>query len=649
LANGPRWLTGARSTNRSSTHGSRIDMSFRTRLTSFFVLIVVVPMVAIGVLGFRLISDSEQGKANARVNGLASVAASVYQSEVAAARADARAIARDRAVLSPATRRTRLSTLVARSGLARVTVTGGATPVDVGDKSAIAPGSAVVTGAGAGAGASRLTVTASELTAAGYVRELVSPGVEVAVQQGGHTLATSLAAARGRALPDQGTVKVAGVRYRVVTLSLPGFGTDVNVSVLSDLSATSVSVGSSQLVALAFIAGFLFLAFSFSVLASKALQGQLGRFLGAARRLAGGDFSSPIQTRGHDEFAALGEEFNNMSTQLANRLDDLTAERARLRESIRRIGQTFAANLDRGALLELALKTAVDAVEGSCGRISLRPGPAQPLAEAVREGSLEGFDEVIYEAEREALRGGDLGECTTDELTALAVGLGPVQAGGRAHGVVTVARRGREFGDDDRELLRSLAAQATLALENVDLHHQVQRQAVTDELTGLANHGRFQEVLGSEMEQVRRYQHPVGLIMLDIDDFKAINDTYGHQQGDVVLRHVARVLQDNSRDADSPARYGGEEMALILPHTDLEGSHAIAERVREAIEGLRISRLDGEGTLRVTASVGVAASSEGSKDALISDADGALYDAKRQGKNRTISAPARTANVTGAE
>jgi diguanylate cyclase (GGDEF)-like protein len=196
-------------------------------------------------------------------------------------------------------------------------------------------------------------------------------------------------------------------------------------------------------------------------------------------------------------------------------------------------------------------------------------------------------------------------------------------------------------------MLRSLAAQTTLALENVDLHHQVQRQAVTDELTGLANHGRFQELLSAELDQVRRYGHPVGLIMLDIDNFKSVNDTYGHPQGDVVLKHVARVLRENSRDADSPARYGGEEMALILPHTDLPGAHAIAERVRSAIEGLHVPRLDQDGVLRVTASVGVAASTEGDKEALIAEADGALYTAKRGGKNRTVAAQA--ANVGGGE
>jgi diguanylate cyclase (GGDEF)-like protein len=123
--------------------------------------------------------------------------------------------------------------------------------------------------------------------------------------------------------------------------------------------------------------------------------------------------------------------------------------------------------------------------------------------------------------------------------------------------------------------------------------------------------------------------------MLDLDDFKSINDTYGHPQGDVVLEHVARVLRDASREVDIPARYGGEEMAVILPHTDLAGAYAIAERLRGAIQKLAIPRGDGESALRITASFGVAASLDGDKDALISGADAALYVAKRRGKNRT--------------
>ena len=629
-------------------------MSFRTRLTTFFVLIVIVPMVAIGVLGFRLISDSEQGKADARAGGLATAAASVYQSAMAQARTDAAAIARDPVLQSPARRRARVAALASSAHLARATVTkGGATLADVGDRTAVAPGVATVRRTG---GDTPLSVTVSELTAAQYARQLSAQDARVVVRQGSRTLASTVPGTEGLSFPSGGTVHLGGDDYRPVTLRLPGFGsTPVDVTVLSNLSATNASLRSSRAVAIGFIIGFLVLALSFSLLASRALQAQLGRFLQAARRLAGGDFSSPIETQGQDEFAALGEEFNNMSTQLAHRLDELSQERARLRESISRIGQTFASNLDRQALLELALKTAVDAVQGSCGRLCIRPADGEPLDETAREGSFEGLAVAVSAAEREVETEGvglcqrEFGDDSTDHVSVLAASLGPADPEGHAHGVLTVARRGRPFSDDDRELVRSLASQATLALENVELHQQVSRQAVTDELTGLANHGRFQEVLGSEMEQVRRYQYPVGLIMLDIDDFKSINDNYGHQQGDVVLRHVARIVRENSRDADSPARYGGEEMALILPHTDLEGSAAIAERVRSAIAALRISRLDGQGTLRITASVGVAASSEGLKDGLIAEADAALYEAKRGGKNRTVRASPRTANVSGPE
>jgi diguanylate cyclase (GGDEF)-like protein len=432
-------------------------------------------------------------------------------------------------------------------------------------------------------------------------------------------------------------------------MHLPGFGGPLAVSVLSSLASTRTgSVTGSQFLAAAFIVAVILLALAFSVMASKGLQGQLSRFLQAARRLAGGDFSSPIQTEGHDEFAALGTEFNNMSSQLERRLDELSRERSRLRSVIQRIGEIFASNLDRPALLELALKTAIDAVEASGGRLSARSDESEQLSEVVKEGSLDGLDDAVVESERAALDSGDIGEASSSGASLITVALGPPLPGGRVHGLITVMRRERGFTDDDRTVLRSLASQAALALENVELHVQVSRQAVTDELTGLSNHRRFQELVALEMEQVRRYHHPVGLIMVDIDDFKTVNDTYGHQQGDLVLRRVARVVADTSRETDFPVRYGGEELALVLPHTDMEGSFAIAERIRTSIEALRVPRVDLDGTLRVTASLGVAAATDGTKDELIAEADAALYEAKRQGKNRTIKAEMATANVSGA-
>ncbi|HEY4828502.1 MAG TPA: diguanylate cyclase [Solirubrobacteraceae bacterium] len=621
-------------------------MSFRARLTIFFVLIVVVPMIAMGVLMFRLIGDSQQGKADARADGLATAAASLYESEAAAGRTDAETLARSIGRLSGNALTGRFATLTRQTGLARATLSDGSDVLaDVGDATAVAPGSALLETPATGR---VLTVTVSELTASQYAHELTGPGAGVVIHQGGRVLASSLPGSPSRSLPASGNVTLGGTGYRAVGQSFKGFdGAPTTVTVLSALSATSASLSGSRAVAAALIVAFLLLALGFSVLASRALQARLRDFLQAARRLAGGDFSSPVTVEGRDEFAALGEEFNRMSNELSRRIDELSEERARLSEAIRRVGHTFASSLDRGALLEVALKTAVDAVQATGGRLSVRSADGESLAETAHEGSLAGLQEIVQRAEHGALQNGGLCEEDAAGVNVAAVALGSLESNGRAHGLITVARRDRPFTDEDREVLRSLGAEAALALENIELHFQVRQQAVTDELTGLSNHGRFQELLNAEIEQVRRYHHPLGLIMLDIDDFKAVNDTYGHPQGDAVLRQVARVLRENSRDADSPARYGGEELSLILPHTDLEGAYAIADRIRAAVEGLRVPRTDGAGVLRVTASIGVSASTGGHKHELIADADAALYEAKRRGKNCTVAAEARLADAPG--
>jgi diguanylate cyclase (GGDEF)-like protein len=490
------------------------------------------------------------------------------------------------------------------------------------------------------------TVTVSTTTAGQFVSSL-GLGGGVVVREGSRVLASNLPGGERVALSGRTTLH--GVDYELASSGpLPGLGSSpVRVTVLSTLRSTSGSLVSDRTLAAGFIAGFLLLAFSFAVMASRGLQSQLSRFLRAARRLGSGDFSAPVPVEGKDEFAMLAVEFNNMSAELTQRLEQLRSERARLRDSIRRAGETFASNLDREALLGLALKTALAAVEGQFGRLSARDDEEGPLAEVARENSLHDLADVVLEAERLVLTGDLVGRTERDGVYVVSLPLGQTTV--RPRGLVTVGRRGRNFTDDDLDLLRSLVGQTTLALENIELHQEVQRQAVTDELTGLANHGRFQEVLGNEMEQVRRYHYPVGLIMLDLDNFKQINDTYGHPQGDLVLKSVARVLRDTSREADWAARYGGEEMALILPHTDMEGSYAIAERVRAAITELRIPLLTGDGSLEVTASLGVAASSDGDKDRLITEADAALYQAKREGKNRSVRAIPIPANVIGGE
>src|SRR5437763_7934376 len=429
------------------SHRRASAMSFRTRLTGFFVLIVVVPMIALAVLVFRLISDSQNGKADARASGLASAAASLYRSETASGTVDAETIARElaaggRGLIA------NLGAVSARSGLARVIVRRGSKLlVDVGSRSAIAPGAARLP---AGSAVGAVTVMASEVTAAQYARQLHSSGVEVVVRAGGRTLGATLPATADTSFPSGATVSIRGRDYRTVTEPFAGFGASpVAVTVLSNLSAPASSTGTSQAIAAAFIAGFLVLACAFSILAARQLEGQLSRFLQAARRLGSGDFSSRVPVEGRDEFAALGEEFNKMASQLEGRLEELQQQRSRLRESIRRIGQTFASNLDRPGLLELALRTAVDAVDADFARLSVRSTSTEPLVQSGAVGSLDELEGPVREAESAALKTGDLGEACRDDASVVSVALGTIQPGGRVYGLITAGRRGRSFGADD--------------------------------------------------------------------------------------------------------------------------------------------------------------------------------------------------------
>jgi diguanylate cyclase (GGDEF)-like protein len=180
----------------------------------------------------------------------------------------------------------------------------------------------------------------------------------------------------------------------------------------------------------------------------------------------------------------------------------------------------------------------------------------------------------------------------------------------------------------------SLAGQAVVALENARLHRMVERQALVDGLTGLANRRQGDEALASEIARTERLGGPVGLILADVDDFKAVNDRFGHPTGDIVLRDLAETLRENVREIDTAARWGGEEFALILPGTDLEGAAQVAERIRAALAEREILSVDGA-PLHVTASFGVAASNPTTTvQQLVEAADEALYRAKRAGKDR---------------
>jgi diguanylate cyclase (GGDEF)-like protein len=170
---------------------------------------------------------------------------------------------------------------------------------------------------------------------------------------------------------------------------------------------------------------------------------------------------------------------------------------------------------------------------------------------------------------------------------------------------------------------------------------RVASQATTDQLTGLANRWTFDEELALEWRRAERVGDPLALVLVDIDNFKTINDTQGHQGGDEVLRKVGEVLTASVRQVDLVARYGGEEFAVIVPETDLDGALDLAERLREALENHEME-LENGASLSVTASFGAAVKGDlAGGEKLVAAADRELYEAKHSGKNRVAPAPAK--------
>lgn len=624
-------------------------MSFRNRLGLFFVLIVIVPMAAVAFLLFALVARSERELSKADIGARQGLARDLFTERWRAAQGPLEAVALHDHVLRAALlsgdvarARRRAGQLVRTRRITRIVlIKNGDVVFGVGDKSAIAPASLRLTSRSGFLGELRISVAAAR-SYADEVRRLAR--LDVVVRNGTKRLATTLRSVDARRLPTKGrgTVDIDGKRARLATLDVHGFpGQHVRVLTLGvPTVADGVRARRARIEMGAILLGSLLLALACAVLVSRSLVLQLGGFLEAARRLADGDFSVQVATVGKDEFAGLGEEFNKMSRELARRLTELGQERERVQDSMRRLGEAIASKLDRDALLEIVVRTAVDGVAADAGRAYVRGPDRMNLQERASAGRMNGLEAVVESVEAAALQSVGPRENSTDDAHAMAHPLLGTDGDGAAVGVVSVGRSGKAFTQSERELFRYLAGQAARSMESVDQHETATRESLTDELTGLSNRRAFDDALVSEVERAKRFGGTLGLVLIDLDDFKTINDTHGHPQGDVVLREVARVLRESSREIDHPARYGGEELALVLPGTDIDGAFNLAERVRERIEALYIPRLDGSGRLRITASCGVAALPQTSadEDALVSAADQAMYAAKRGGKNKSVRA-----------
>ena len=269
-------------------------------------------------------------------------------------------------------------------------------------------------------------------------------------------------------------------------------------------------------------------------------------------------------------------------------------------------------------------------------------GDPTAVFDAVAEQVARLFDAIVgavvrfdSDAGADADRGQVVGEWTmpgTDptgrslDLTA------PVTVSGVPWGAVGASFADGRVPDGLERRLERFADLVSLAISNAQTLEELALQATTDAVTGLVNHRRFHERLHEELERALRYQHPLTLAVIDIDHFKRVNDTHGHQTGDRVLAEVAQQLAAQARIGDVVARVGGEEFAWLMPDTDVEGGRAAADRAREAISALMLP-----GDLAVTVSAGICGFADDlDARALIGRADDALYAAKHAGRDRTL-------------
>ncbi len=607
----------------------------------FFVMIVVVPVALIAALVVEVTRDSQEGKADASLSTGLDTTLALYEELVTEAKGALPGIAMRPDVRASLERGN--PTAVVRAAKAQGQRAGlGYLRVRVGDLDEVALGS------GEAFASSILRTSDGSLELEGSLASATEfaegasaiTGLDVALEAGGLPTAATLDT-EGFTAPDSGSAvdaDLGGVQMRAASGDLPG-EQEAQVTVFAEREPGGFFDSSPRVVAA--LALFLLIAVGLILFVLRTLQGQVGAMLAAARRIGSGDFSSRVPVVGRDEMAGLADEFNKMSERLEEQVAQLRRQRTELDRSINRLGEAFASGLDRNALLTIVAETAVSACDAELGRVRLAGDvtvievPSRVRGPA-RDAAIAG--------EKRSERDGSPVAARREDGHSLSAPLRLLSRPEEQAGTISIARRGKPFEESERAVFLYLLGQASVSIENIAAHERASEQAVTDELTGLPNSRAFRETIEREAARAERFGHELSLVILDLDDFKTVNDTHGHLQGDAVLKVIGEILSTEPRAIDEPGRYGGEEFVVALPETGIDGAVELAERVRARLEGEAIPMADGSGKLRVTASFGAASMPTSAADVrdLFSAADDALYEAKRSGKNRVATAPELT-------
>jgi len=364
-----------------------------------------------------------------------------------------------------------------------------------------------------------------------------------------------------------------------------------------------------------------------------------------SQTIAAGDFSRRVITDSNDELGVVGKTVNKMTEAIKEKVSQLTA----LQEAVSDITATLeiervlerltqrAACLLRSELAAIVvLHPETDAIQYFKANIPPESFPVKKTPEGrglwtvvAREGSAIRLDDLTMHPRFEGLP-------PEHPPVKNIIGLPIVQRGKLIGGVLVANKSGAgSYSQEDEDLLRTLTLQISSALDNARMHAVVSELATRDSLTGLNNRRVFKERLDEEITRAFRYNRPFSIMMLDLDKFKKVNDTYGHPAGDSVLQQSAKMILQQVRNCDFSARYGGEEFVVILPETSEENSVSVGERIRNAIAQHTFNLPDGK-DIRITISIGIASFPANAMTAekLIERSDQALYNVKQTGGNR---------------
>jgi diguanylate cyclase (GGDEF)-like protein len=384
-----------------------------------------------------------------------------------------------------------------------------------------------------------------------------------------------------------------------------------------------------------------------SVLLARNFTAPLSNLIKGAKEISSGDFSHEINPSSDDEIGDLTATFDEMRINLKNTKADLDYRILQL-STLYEVGKAISSVLDFKKLQHIILETVVKVIKAEKGSLMLLDDSERILSIGVAVGLSEDVTRETRLEIGQSIAGWVVDtrkplfvkNVETDQAflaikkknvktgTLMCV---PLLAKDKLLGALNVSKSVPEsFSEKDFELFVNLANQAAIAIENARLY----RYAVTDEMTRLYNHRYFQQRLDEELLRADRYDNHVSLLILDVDHFKKFNDTYGHPEGDRVLKAVARLIEKSVREVDIVARYGGEEFVVICPEKNGEGSLVPAERIRHAVEEFDF-RISGK-HVPITVSLGVACYPDQarSKPELIQKADYALYFSKQNGRNQ---------------